>query len=58
MTIKLKIQLYQDRQAMVLALARSGYKVWVETEEDYSLVKTYYVCFEMESSDADSFRNT
>ena len=53
MTVKLKIQLYQDRQAMVLALARSGYKVWEETEEDYSLVKTYYVCFEMESSDAE-----
>jgi len=56
MTVKLKIQLYQDRQAMVLALASSGYKVWEETEEDYSysLVKTYYICFEMESSDADS----
>ena len=51
MTVKLKIQLYQDRQAMVLALARSGYKVWEETEEDYSLVKTYYVCFEMESEE-------
>ena len=54
MTVKLKIQLYKDREAMVLALANSGYKVWVETEEDYSLVKTYYVCFEMEGSDADN----
>ena len=47
MTVKLKIQLYQDRQVMVLALARAGYKVWEETEEDY----TYYVCFEMENEE-------
>ena len=54
MTVKLWIQLYQDRQAVILALVRAGYKVWEETEKDCSLVKTYYVCFEMESSDADS----
>lgn len=51
MTVKLKIQLYQDRQAIVLALVRAGYKVWEEIEEDYSLVKTYYVCFDKENND-------
>ena len=45
MKIKLKIQDYNNRTNMVMALADAGYKVWVEKEEDLASV-TYYVCFE------------
>jgi hypothetical protein len=50
-TIKLKIQCALDRNAMVTALANSGYKVWVEKEpidKHFSWKGSdYYVCFEL-----------
>ena len=45
MIIKLKIQDYNNRNNMVIALANAGYKVWVE-KETYLASDTYYVCFE------------
>jgi len=45
--IRLKIQYCIDRENMVTALANSGYKVWVEEEEDNLRNKTYYVIFEL-----------
>jgi len=45
MIIKLKIQDYNNRNNMVIALANAGYKVWVD-KETYLASDTYYVCFE------------
>ena len=40
------IQAYKDREAMVVALANSGYKVWVEESKKSISSTDYYVCFE------------
>ena len=44
--IVLEIQSQDDRDKMVTALANSGFKVWVTTEEDL-LMKRYYVNIEV-----------
>ena len=51
--IKLKINDYTDRQNAIVALANSGYKVWVEEKElrdkyGYSNGTNYFVCIEDE----------
>ena len=44
--IRLKIKAQADREAIVIALANNGYKVWVEKEEKTSET-TYIVVFEI-----------
>lgn len=49
--IKLKINDYTDRQNVIIALANSGYKVWVEEKELYDKYgydngTDYFVCIE------------
>lgn len=47
-TIKLKIPYSADREKIVLALANSGYKVWVE-EQKFDIDPTeFYVVFKIE----------
>jgi hypothetical protein len=50
MDIKLKIQSGYDRDAIVSALASSGYKVWITTKETGVMDKEYYVNFELTTS--------
>ncbi len=47
--IKIKIQLYRDREKMVSALAGNGYHVWVEEIMTGNIYedKDYFVCFEL-----------
>ena len=47
MKIKLNVQYHADRAHMVLALANSGYRVWVE-ESSITTRERYYVCFELD----------
>jgi hypothetical protein len=44
--VKLNIQSYSDREKIVVSLANSGYKVWVEVETELA-TDTYYVCVEL-----------
>lgn len=47
--IKVKINQASYREDIVIALAGSGYKVWIEEKEDKSdeFKTDYYVCFEI-----------
>ena len=47
--IKLKIPYQQDREKLILALANSGYKVWVDIEyhQQWEGGDIYYICFEL-----------
>lgn len=45
--IKLKIQHWDDRERIILALANSGYRVWTEIEEHLTSSDIYYVIFEI-----------
>lgn len=46
MIIRLRIQAQRDREALIVALVNSGYKVWVEEIKDNVLHTTYYVCID------------
>lgn len=44
--VKLEIEYQDDRERMILALANSGYKCWIEEESDtFGII--YYVIFEI-----------
>ena len=47
-TIKIKINLYEDRDKLVNILVNAGYKVWIERREIKSIrmMQNYYVCFD------------
>ena len=49
MKLKLNVQYYVDREKMVLALANSGYKVWVEEEKIPHAISgtNFFVCFNL-----------
>ena len=49
MEVEFKINDYEHREAMIIALAHSGYKVWVETKpiKEYQIDVDYYVCAEI-----------
>ena len=51
-TIRLKIDSEKDRESMILALAKSGYRVWVY-EEIKPLCVSYYVCFEVSDKEVE-----
>lgn len=47
MQVRLKVQNYDDREKMIIALANSGYCVWVEEEKiPHHISSQYYVVFE------------
>lgn len=43
--IKLKIKYKDDQRNMIIALAESGYKVWVETQNGNMCID-FSICFE------------
>lgn len=48
--IKLPIPYSADRERLISALANSGYKVWVEEEDDDSYATALFtVCFELKN---------
>lgn len=50
-TVKFLIDNREDRERMIVALANSGYHVWVEDNADkreYSTPYIYYVCCNVE----------
>ena len=46
-TIKIPIPYHADREKIVMALANSGYKVWVIEEDDSVATTLFTVCFEL-----------
>lgn len=51
-TTRLKIDAYRDREAIVMALANSGYKVWVEEKDtNFSTSSEFFVCIEERRAD-------
>lgn len=46
--IRINVNAHVDRDRMVLALANSGYSVWVEYENQFTSKAKYYVCFNYE----------
>ena len=53
--IKLNIQRQEDIENIIIALANSGYKVWVEEEPDkYYLSKKLLVVFEIENGNKEA----
>ena len=46
--VKLEIEYQDDRERMILALANSGYKCWVE-EKSNTFKTIYYVIFEIKN---------
>ena len=49
--VRLKMNCYKHREAMAIALAESGYCVWVEEKTKYTYghgidKSEYYICFE------------
>jgi len=44
--VRLRINSYEDRNNMVLALANAGYKVWILKKEDTLIGNNYFVCYE------------
>lgn len=51
-TIKFKINSYQDRYAIIVALANNGYKVFIEEHKEHSWDSDtdYYVVVETKGS--------
>ena len=45
--IRVKINRYDDRSNMVIAIAGEGNKVWIEEKELFPSGKDYYVCFDL-----------
>jgi hypothetical protein len=43
--IRLNINRYEDRNAMIVALANHGYKTWVEECKQFCYPTEYFVCF-------------
>lgn len=44
--MKIPIPYHEDRQRIVLGLANSGYKVWIEEEDESVATTLFTVCFE------------
>lgn len=46
--VKIKINPYDQRKDMLLALSLSGYKVWQEEIQNSTFNSDHYVCFEVD----------
>lgn len=53
MTVRLKINSYEDRIKVIQGLTASGYPSWVEQEEKFEFATTsnFFVCFSCSKSE-------